>query len=98
MCSNCGFPSSLGHWTEAGAATAHDRIRARFHRAALLRGVLAPYALTAHDDGTTPGIALSDRTGRVEIVEDLAALWPAAERLGGRPIDPLDPRYTAPEV
>lgn len=98
MCSNCGFPSTVGHWTEAGAASAHDRMRARFRRAALLNRALATYGLTAHDDGATPGVALSDRTGRVEIVDDLAALWAAAERLGGRPVDPLDPRFTGPDA
>ena len=97
MCSNCGFPSTLAHWTEAGAASASDRIRNRFRRAAGLRVALQSYGLTAHDDGATSGIALADKTGRIEIVESLADLWVAAERLGGRPIDPLDARFTAPE-
>ena len=34
---------------------------------------------------------LQSRTGRTEIVPHLGALWPAAERLAGRPCDPLDP-------
>lgn len=97
MCSNCGFPSTLAHWTEAGAANATDRIRNRFRRAAGLRAALSTYGLTAYDDGSTSGIALADRTGRIEIVETLADLWVAAERLCGRPIDPLDPRFTAAE-
>ena len=29
-------------------------------------------------------------TGATEIVDNVAALWPAAERLLGRPCDPLD--------
>lgn len=95
MCSNCGFPSTLAHWTEAGAASATDRIRNRFRRAACLRIALASYGLTAYDDGSTSGIALSDKTGRTEIVETLADLWVAAERLSGRPIDPLDDRFTS---
>lgn len=97
MCSNCGFPSTLAHWTEAGAANATDRIRARYRRAACLRAALASYGLTAHDDGATTGVAIADRTGRIEIVETLADLWAVAERLGGRPVDPLDPRFTAAE-
>jgi len=94
MCSNCGFPSTLAHWTEAGAGNATDRLRSRFGRAASLRIALAPYGLTAYDDGATSGIALSDRTGRTEIVANLNDLWVAAERLCGRPVDPLDARFT----
>jgi hypothetical protein len=46
-----------------------------------------------HDDGTTPGVTLSDRTGRHEMVADVAQVWAAAERMCGRAIDPLDPRF-----
>ena len=34
---------------------------------------------------------VSDGKGRSEVAEDLAGLWAAAERLAGRPLDPLDP-------
>jgi hypothetical protein len=34
---------------------------------------------------------LSDKKGRSLIVQDLGSLWPAVEKLLGRPIDPLDP-------
>ena len=34
---------------------------------------------------------LRTKTGRSEMVSSLAELWPAAERLLGRPCDPLDP-------
>lgn len=33
---------------------------------------------------------LSGRTGRREVVNGLGELWSAAERIGGRPCDPLD--------
>jgi hypothetical protein len=97
MCANCCFPATLSHWTEAGAASATDRMRNRYRRGAALRVALAPYGLTSHDDGATSGIALGDRTGRMEMVDSLADLWIAAERLCGRPIDPLDPRFTRGE-
>lgn len=97
MCSNCGFPMTVAHWTEAGAATAMDRIRSRFRRAAVLRDILEPFGLLMHDDGMTQGVVISDKTGRIELVEDLTGLWITAERLLGRPVDPLDPRFTAPE-
>ena len=32
------------------------------------------------------------RTGRSELVDNLSALWPAADRLGTAPLDPLDER------
>ncbi len=89
MCNACGFPRRPGHWTEAGLATPHDRLRARFRRAAILRRVLKPYGLTVHDDGVTNGITLSTLSGASVIVDDLETLWTEAGRLAGRPIDPL---------
>lgn len=93
MCNACGNPAVPGHWTEAGAATPGDRLRARFHRAALLNKLLRPFGLTAHDGGVVPGIQLSTLSGNQSIVPDLSALWVEAERLIGRPIDPLDPVF-----
>lgn len=82
-----------GHWTEAGADTPGDRLRARFHRAGLLDKVLRPYGLTAHDGGMVPGIQMGTLAGNQTIVPDLASLWVEAERLLGYPIDPLDPAF-----
>ena len=93
MCNACGNPAAPGHWTDAGTITPGDRLRARFHRAAVLRNVLRPYGLTAHDDGSVPGIQLSTLSGAVTMVDTLEDLWQEAERLAGRKIDPLDPRY-----
>ena len=93
MCNACGNPAAPGHWTDAGTTTPGDRLRARFHRAAVLRNVLRPYGLTAHDDGSVPGIQLSTLTGAVTMVDTLEDLWQEAERLAGSQIDPLDPRY-----
>lgn len=90
MCNACGHPAAPGHWTDAGAATPGERLRLRFRRAELLRRVLRPYGLTAHDDGAVPGIQLATLTGAGAIVADLERLWIDAERLAGRPIDPLD--------
>jgi hypothetical protein len=93
MCNACGNPAVPGHWTDAGAATAGDRLRARFQRAALLNKVLRPYGLSAHDGGIVPGIQLSTLSGSTVIVPDLGFLWVEAERILGRPIDPLDPAF-----
>lgn len=93
MCNACGNPAVPGHWTDAGAATAGDRLRARFQRAALLNKVLRPYGLSAHDGGVVPGIQLSTLSGSTVIVPDLGSLWVEAERILGRPIDPLDTAF-----
>jgi hypothetical protein len=97
MCSACGFPAAPGHWTEAGAATAPDRLRARFRRAEVLKSVLTAYGLTAHDGGQVPGIQVSTLSGSQAIARDLEEFWATAERLAGRPVDPLDPRFIGSE-
>ena len=93
MCASCGFPAAPGHWTEAGAANAPDRLRARFRRAQVLQSVLATYGLTAHDGALVPGIQISTLSGDHTIVRDLAEVWRLAEKLSGGPVDPLDPRF-----
>lgn len=93
MCNACGNPAAPGHWTEAGTQTPGDRLRARFRRAQVLRNVLRPYGLSAHDDGAVDGIALTTLSGATTMVHNLEELWTEAERIAGRPIDPLDSRY-----
>ena len=34
---------------------------------------------------------LRSTTGRTALVDNVGELWPAAERLADRPLDPLDP-------
>ena len=95
MCGACGFPAVPGHWTEAGVGnTTHQRLRARFRRAQVLQSVLRAYGVTVRDGMSSPGIQVSNMSGAQLIVADLTELWKAAERLGGRSIDPLDPLFT----
>ena len=105
MCVLCGrdFVAQV-HWTDrhledrARAAALgsdpieyqRDRRRERAHRVALTREVLRHYGLTLDDWGGSKYV-IRDRKGRSEIVQDLGSLWPAAERLAGRALDPLDP-------
>ncbi len=93
MCSNCGFPSAPGHWTDAGAPPGTDRVRARHRRAAVLGRVLPAWGLTVTDDTFIPGLTVSTRTGMHRMVADLGEFWTAAEDLSGRRIDPLDPDF-----
>ena len=95
MCSACGFPAAPGHWTDAGAKAPADRLRLRFIRISAVNRLLAPYGLKAYDDGATPGFQLSNPTGRRELVPDLEALWIAAAKMAGEPIDPLSARALA---
>jgi len=97
MCSACGFPAAPGHWTEAGAATAHDRLRGRMRRAQVLQTVLPLYGLKAYDGGEVPGIQISTLSGSQAILRNLDEVWALAEKVSGGPVDPLDPRFIGEE-
>ena len=71
MCNACGFPAAPGHWTDAGAISAGDRLRLRFARLAVVNRLLAPYGLSARDDGATPGLQLFAPGGEWVLVPDL---------------------------
>jgi hypothetical protein len=105
MCVLCGqdFVAQV-HWTDrhledrARAAAPGsdpvayqgDRRRDRAHRVVLTNEILCHYGLKLDDWGGSKYV-IRDRKGRSEIVQDLGSLWPAAERLAGRALDPLDP-------
>jgi hypothetical protein len=84
MCALCGVLMSE-HWAEAGEGR-----RARVFRVELLNRVLDHFGLELGDWSGSVYV-LRDRKGRSEVVGDLGALWQAAERLAGGPLDPLDP-------
>jgi len=103
MCVLCGEFVAQVHWTdrrhEDGVRAAEITIgefdraqtRDRLLRAGLANRVLSHYNLGLEDWGGGSKYVLRDRTGRSELVQDLGSLWPAAEKLAGRPLDPLDP-------
>jgi hypothetical protein len=104
MCVLCGqdFVAQV-HWTDrhledrARAAAPGsdpvafqgDRRRDRAHRVVLVNEILRHYGLKLDDWGGSKYV-LRDGKGRSEIVQDLGSLWPAAERLAGRALDPLE--------
>jgi hypothetical protein len=97
MCALCGMLGGADHWTDAvarpGIFTRNTdpaaRRRERMHRVAAANRILAHYRLSLADwQGSS--FLLSTATGKTELVEDLSHLWAAAERLLGRPCDPLD--------
>ncbi len=99
MCSLCGMLGADAHWTESSGAPAvfanrsetHTRLRERQARTRLVNIVLAHYGLKLAD-WSGNAYLLSSRTGRTSIVDNLSQLWSEAEKLCGRPCDPLDER------
>jgi hypothetical protein len=108
MCILCGEFVTRIHWTEKHAedktrasidAEAKDenrrnRRRERARRAAVTNEVLRFYGLRVSDWSGTKYV-LRDGKGRSELVQDLGSLWPVAQKLAGRPLDPLDPTLQA---
>ncbi len=86
MCALCGAFGVAEHWSD-GSAKAF-RGAERQHRVALANRVLAAYGLSLSD--WAGRYTLNSRTGAATIVDNFGALWPEAERLAGRPCDPLD--------
>ena len=56
--------------------------------------VLRHYGLRVSDWAGSKYL-LRNKKGRSVLVQDLGSLWPAAQRLAGRPLDPLDPALHA---
>jgi hypothetical protein len=103
MCVLCSQTWVEEHWADAAADPGGDvvalethasrrgrRLRDRGERARLFNLVLAECGLTLQDwEGSS--YILRDGKGRVAVVPDLAQVWAKAERMTGRPVDPLDP-------
>ena len=98
MCGLCGVLGGPRHWTDAAARPGvftrntdeMQRRRERRNRVAHLDRILRHYGMRL-EDWQASSFVLSNRTGGSELVDDLAHMWAAAERLLGRPCDPLDP-------
>jgi hypothetical protein len=93
VCVLCYELAPEDHWSDNGTmgepkAPPH---RSRHRRTRILSAVLAPYGLTVSDPGSGPHRLISDRKGASEIAAALPAVWQAADRLGSRPVDVLDP-------
>ncbi len=107
MCVLCGRDFvSRAHWTDrhiedkARASGGdpleyqRDRRRDRVYRAAIINKVLRHYGLRVQEWSGSKYL-VRDGKGRSELVQDLGSLWPAAQRLAGRLLDPLDPALHA---
>lgn len=97
MCGACGAISGGPDWIDRvgnpdGVSHRPDLTRGaeRQRRIAIVNLVLKPHRLSLSDLGA--GLSLSGPSGRTEIVESLAHVWTAADRLSPSLIDPLDER------
>jgi len=95
MCGLRGALGGSGDWTQGVAAepatpVPWQRRQARRERIAQACRVLRPFGLSVAEwQGSA--MLLRNRTGATAIVQSLPDTWPVAERMAGRPIDPLDP-------
>jgi len=100
MCALCGVLGGVEHWTDAAARPGVftrntdplQRRRERYNRVTGASRVLRYYGLTL-SDWQSSSYVLSTATGKTELVDNLSHLWAAAEKLLGRPCDPLDPAF-----
>jgi len=93
MCGLCGVFLTETHWSDAAVAArdqgARTRRHERLHRVALANLVLKHYALKV-SDWQGSAYLLSTQTGQTSVVDSIAAVWPVAEQLRKRTLDPLD--------
>lgn len=100
MCALCGVLGGERHWSDSSIAPAvfagrtepQTRLRERQARVRILNAVLKPQGVVARD-WSGNAYLLASRTGRTAIVDTVADVWPAAERISGRNCDPLDEQY-----
>ncbi len=88
MCVLCGVLMS-DHWAESEGGR-----RERAARVRLLNRVLGYWGLSLADWAGAV-YTIRDGKGRSVVIQDVGALWTAAEELVGRPLDPLDPGLVA---
>ena len=93
MCGLCGVFLTETHWADkplpGGVPEARTVRHERLHRVALTNRVLKPFGLKV-SDWQGSAYLLSGPTGQSAIVPSIAAVWPAAELMRKRSLDPLD--------
>jgi len=89
MCALCGVFLTEAHWTDVSGGL-RTRRHERLHRVALANRILKHYGFKL-SDWQGNAYLLSAATGQTAVLPDVAAVWPAAEQLRKRTLDPLDP-------
>jgi hypothetical protein len=91
MCGLCGVLANADHWTDVTAAPNHSTpSQLRQLRTRVANRVLAFYGLRLSD--AAGSLMVQSATGQTALVAHLGALWPAADRISHRALDPLDPK------
>jgi hypothetical protein len=79
-----------GSSVEVGSDQLRSRQRGRHRLTRLANQILKLYGLKVEDWHGSKYL-LTNRTGSSEIIHDLGGLWPTAEKMLGRKLDPLNP-------
>jgi hypothetical protein len=90
MCVLCYGLAGEEHWTDARVGD-EPNVSVRARRRRLLTQLIAAHGLDYSEDPTGVTALVGDRKGNVAVARGLGELWAAAERLAGRPLDPLEP-------
>lgn len=93
MCGLCGLLGGDQHWITK-EENPLPRRQQRYAVIRLANEVLRGYGLQLMDFQGSAYV-LSTLTGRQEVLDDIGAVWMAAQQLSRRPIDPLDPALLA---
>ena len=67
-----------------------NRRQARFRRTRILNRVLRANNVSVHEDLSGTNYVLGNGKGSQEVVQHLGQVWPVADKLAGRRLDPLD--------
>ena len=93
MCGLCGLFGGARHWTDPPGAATRTPEAERRHRVEVANRMLRPFGLRLAS--WAGRYTMTGPTGRAAVIAHVGALWPTAERLAGRPCDPLDARLLA---
>lgn len=94
MCVLCYELADEDHWSDvlvSGENTAEPPARGRYRRASILTELLGPAGLKVRTPGPGRAVVVSNSKGASTVAAGLPAVWEAADKLGSRLVDPLDP-------
>lgn len=92
MCGMCGLWGQTGHWSDParlpGTRVEESVLHRRAAQAAAVTLFTRSSGISVRDWAQTAWVVESV-SGATEIVNSLGDIWAAAERLSGKPVDPL---------
>lgn len=98
MCMACGQMFSNIHWSdrlktdEKGFVDQRVLHRTRQMKVSISNKILGYYGLSVRQRAGG-GYSVLNKTGRTILCKDFGDLWPQAEALCGKTVDPLDPDF-----